>query len=338
MTGDAHGAASLIPGTRAVDARHEGDHGSGGHRDPSAPPWNLDEVVAALRQARLGGKDASTPQRRIRPSQDAIRGAIRDLRGALFPSHFGVSEFTEQSLDYYVGHTLEKALRVLEEQVRRSLLYMDGDDADLHAVQYHGRAREIVGEFASHLPEIRSALEKDIRAAYDGDPAARSRAEILFCYPGLTAITHHRLAHELFQLGVPVLPRVISEASHALTGIDIHPGARIGESFFIDHGTGVVIGETAVIGARVRLYQGVTLGARNFPLDAQGAAVKGLPRHPIIEDDVVIYAGATILGRVTIGAGSSIGGNVWLTRSVPPGSRITQASAHDDRVEDGAGK
>jgi serine O-acetyltransferase len=148
---------------------------------------------------------------------------------------------------------------------------------------------------------------------------------VLFCYPGVTAITHHRLAHELFRLGVPLLARMVSETAHSTTGIDIHPGARIGHSFFIDHGTGVVIGETAVIGRHVRLYQGVTLGARSFPLDADGVPIKGAPRHPIIEDDVVIYAGATILGRITVGRGAVIGGNVWLTRSVPAGSQITQA-------------
>src|SRR5205823_13135633 len=150
-----------------------------------------------------------------------------------------------------------------------------------------------------------------------------------FCYPGVTAITHHRIAHELYSMGLPLLARIIAELAHSTTGIDIHPGATIGAAFFIDHGTGVVIGETAVIGERVRLYQGVTLGAKSFPLDAQGRPVKGVDRHPIVEDDVVIYAGATILGRVTIGRGSSIGGNVWLTRSVPPGSTIKQAQSHD---------
>jgi serine O-acetyltransferase len=159
----------------------------------------------------------------------------------------------------------------------------------------------------------------------------------VFCYPGITAITHHRLAHELYQLGVPLIPRIISELAHAATGIDIHPGARIGGSFFIDHGTGVVIGETSVIGERVCLYQGVTLGAKSFPLDAQGKPIKGRPRHPVVEDDVIIYAGATILGRITIGRGSSIGGNVWLTRGVPPGSRITQALVRDDLFDGGSG-
>jgi serine O-acetyltransferase len=161
--------------------------------------------------------------------------------------------------------------------------------------------------------------------------------EAIFCYPGFNAITHHRIAHELHRLGVPLIPRIISEIAHSETGIDIHPGAGIGGSFFIDHGTGVVIGETAQIGERVRLYQGVTLGAKSFPLDEKGHPIKGIPRHPIVEDDVVVYSGATILGRITIGRGSSIGGNVWITRSVPAGSRITQAQARADTFEGGGG-
>jgi serine O-acetyltransferase len=199
------------------------------------------------------------------------------------------------------------------------------------------RARELVREFAGRLPAVRGMLEADIGAAYDGDPAATSRTEILLCYPGITAITHHRLAHELYRLGVPVLARVMSEIAHSNTGIDIHPGANIGARFFIDHGTGVVIGETAEIGDRVRIYQGVTLGARSFPVDVHGATIKGIPRHPKIEDDVVIYAGATILGRITVGRGSTIGGNVWLTHSVPAQSHVTQAQTRQEVFDEGSG-
>jgi serine O-acetyltransferase len=165
----------------------------------------------------------------------------------------------------------------------------------------------------------------DLRAAFDGDPAATNYPEILIGYPGMTAIIYHRLAHPLYALGATFLARVISDIAHSTTGIDIHPAAEIGPSFFIDHGTGVVIGETTIIGSRVRLYQAVTLGAKRFPTDDTGALVKGAPRHPIIEDDVIIYAGATVLGRITIGKGSTIGGNVWLTHSVPPGSHVSQA-------------
>jgi serine O-acetyltransferase len=177
----------------------------------------------------------------------------------------------------------------------------------------------------------------DVEAAYDGDPALQIKDEAIFSYPGVLAITNQRIAHELYALGVPLIPRMITEHAHALTGIDIHPGARIGERFFIDHGTGVVIGETAILGANVRIYQGVTLGAKSFPKDERGLPIKGIDRHPIVEDDVVIYSGATILGRVTIGRGSSIGGNVWLTHGVPPGSRVTQAEVREQGFEFGGG-
>ena len=177
---------------------------------------------------------------------------------------------------------------------------------------------------------LRDLLVSDLQAAYQGDPAATSMSEILLCYPGMTATIYYRIAHALYGLGAPFVARVISRIAHSSTGIDIHPGAKIGGHFFIDHGTGVVIGETAVIGQHVRLYQAVTLGAKRFPADENGVLIKGNARHPIVEDDVVIYAGATILGRITIGKGSTIGGNVWLTQSVPPGSNVTQAQMRSD--------
>ena len=170
-------------------------------------------------------------------------------------------------------------------------------------------------------------MSLDAKAAFDGDPAAHSIAETIFCYPSIMAMTYHRVAHELYKLDVPIIPRIISEMAHSRTGIDIHPGAQIGEYFFIDHGTGTVIGETCIIGKNVRIYQGVTLGAKSFPLDENGNPVKKIPRHPIIEDNVVIYSGATVLGRVTIGEGSEIGGNVWITESVPPHSKVVQGKA-----------
>ena len=184
-------------------------------------------------------------------------------------------------------------------------------------------AKAIVDEFVAALPEVRRLVETDVDAAYDGDPAATSRMEVVMAYPGLYAVTVHRLAHVLYKLKVPILPRVMSELAHSKTGIDIHPGATIGERFFIDHGTGVVIGETTVIGRNVRLYQGVTLGGLSFAKDDNGALVKGLKRHPNIEDNVVIYANATILGGdTTIGHDSEIGGSVWLIESVSPNSRV----------------
>jgi serine O-acetyltransferase len=293
--------------------------------------------VSELRKARRSQgpwQRGDEVERRQRPSRDVLLSIVKNLRAVLFPSHFGVSEFSDDSIDFFVGHTLDSALRSLEEQVRRGLRYgsapVVGDGRQ--------RAREIVREFAASLPRVRALLEQDIRAAYEGDPAAQSRSEVIFCYPGITAVIHHRLAHELYRLGVPLLPRVVSEIAHESTGIDIHPGAQIGERFFIDHGTGVVIGETAIIGSRVRLYQGVTLGARNVPHDEKGSAIKGRARHPVLEDDVVVYAGATILGRVVIGHHSIIGGNVWLTRSLPPHSQVTQAqSRQHEAFDEGAG-
>jgi serine O-acetyltransferase len=199
------------------------------------------------------------------------------------------------------------------------------------------RSLEITRAFLARLPEVRRLLATDVGAAYEGDPAATSPDEAIFCYPGIQAVANVRLAHELYKLDVPLLPRIITEHAHSITGIDIHPGAQIGEEFFIDHGTGVVVGETCIIGDRVRIYQGVTLGAKSFPVDADGNPIKGIARHPIVENDVIIYGGSTILGRITIGHGSTIGGNVWLTHSVPPGSRITQAQVQHDQFQSGAG-
>jgi serine O-acetyltransferase len=274
------------------------------------------------------------PRRPARPARAAVASVVAGLRAALFPRHFGAHDLSDDGVDYFVGHALDVNLRALVEQVRRGLRHESGGgDEARHAAD----AAAIVGDFARALPGVRELLERDLRAAFAGDPAAYDLDEVLLCYPGVTAVTHHRLAHALFGLGATLVARSIAEIAHADTGIDIHPGASIGGSFFIDHGTGVVVGETTVIGERVRLYQGVTLGARSFPTDAQGQIIKGAPRHPIVEDDVVIYAGATVLGRVTIGRGSSIGGNVWLTRSVPPGSRITQAQARNESFDEGAG-
>jgi serine O-acetyltransferase len=199
------------------------------------------------------------------------------------------------------------------------------------------RARRMTAEFLERMPELRRLLALDAVAAYEGDPAASGASEAIFCYPGVRALTSHRIAHELYRLGVPLIPRIISEDAHLETGIDIHPGATIGESLFIDHGTGVVIGETTIIGDRVRLYQGVTLGAKSFPLDADGNPIKGIDRHPIIEDEVTIYSGATILGRITIGARSIIGGNVWLTHDVAPDSRVSQGRPSNQIFENGGG-
>ncbi len=298
--------------------------------------WPLDAVVDGLREARERWREAQQRNResggREFPSLEAIRAIVAALRGALFPMRLGPPDLKQEHEDFYVAHTLDMALDFLLEQVQLELGYMARHE-DPASAEIERKARGIVGEFAIALPRIRSLLDSDVVAAYQGDPAAHSVDEVLLCYPGVLAIIHYRLAHELYRLGVPLLARIVSEDAHSATGIDIHPGAAIGASFFIDHGTGVVIGETAIIGEHVRLYQAVTLGAKRFATDDSGNLLKGQPRHPIVEDEVVIYAGATILGRVTIGRGSSIGGNVWLTRSVPPGSRITQAQSEQQLGE-----
>lgn len=259
------------------------------------------------------------------PSRDSMAAIIEGLRAVLFPGYFGLSELGAHSLRYHIGSQMDWIQRSLAEQVKRGLCFICEKEESGLCHECEKQAKTITRKFLSRLGRIRHLLATDVQAAFEGDPAATSPDEAIFCYPGVQAITNYRLAHELHQLGVPLIPRFITEQAHSQTGIDIHPGARIGESFFIDHGTGVVIGQTCVIGKRVRLYQGVTLGAKSFPKEKGGTLIKGIDRHPIVEDDVIIYSGATILGRITIGRGTIIGGNVWLTESVPPGSRLTQS-------------
>ncbi|SEC36330.1 serine O-acetyltransferase [Pseudomonas frederiksbergensis] len=300
--------------------------------------WELQTIVSQLRAARdqwrLQNGRASTEQGgRELPSRAAMAEILEALCGALFPMRLGPVDLREESEDFYVGHTLDVALNALLAQARLELRYAARHSAQADT-EVEAKTIQIIQDFALALPGLRSLLDTDVLAAYHGDPAARSVDEVLLCYPGILAVIHHRLAHHLYRAGLPLLARISAEIAHSATGIDIHPGAQIGRSFFIDHGTGVVIGETAIIGERVRIYQAVTLGAKRFPADEDGQLQKGQPRHPIVEDDVVIYAGATILGRITIGKGSTIGGNVWLTRSVPAGSNLTQANLqHDDGTQ-----
>lgn len=301
----------------------------------AAPPgeyWDIDAITAELRDAREAWRSAHKRHAELGsvgfPSRHVLDKIMAALCGALFPLRLGPSFVRQHNEEAFVAETLQTALSRLYGQIRLELGYSIGE----HMPELvDGEAGRIIGHFATKLPALRRLIDTDVEAAYAGDPAARSVDEVLLCYPCVIAIVHHRLAHLLHGLGAPLVARIISEIANSRTGIDIHPGASIGEAFFIDHGTGVVIGETAIIGKRVRLYQAVTLGARSFPADAEGALRRGLARHPIVEDDVVIYAGATILGRVRIGAGSTIGGNVWLTSSVEPGSVISQAHAHDSR-------
>jgi serine O-acetyltransferase len=299
---------------------------------------DLARVVADLRdlrarshQTRYGG--GPLPEL---PSRTAMTEIIDGLIAALFPRHFGPPGLADDSLDAFVTYALTTALHGLQRQVRLEL-GLGAQDGQPRRSDHEEPSLALVNAFAAELPVIRARLEADIRAAYEGDPAATSLDEVMCCYPGVAAIIRHRLAHGLYRLGLPMLARIVSEVAHSLTGIDIHPGALIEESFFIDHGTGVVIGETAVIGRRVRIYQGVTLGARRFEIDDSGALAKNYPRHPILEDDVVVYAGASILGRITVGRGSTIAGSVWLTHDVPPGSTITQAKARSEAFDDGGG-
>lgn len=294
--------------------------------------FQVDEIVTALHQVRREWRDSQHRSQeageRELPSRDVMAAVVESLTGALFPMRLGPTDLRQESEDFYVGHTLDAALHNLHTQATLELRH-EQRRTSIELAGLSAEAERRVKAFAVQLPRIRTLLDTDVMAAFHGDPAARSVDEVLLCYPGVLAMIHHRMAHLLYQLELPLLARIVAERAHAQTGIDIHPGAHIGASFFIDHGTGVVIGETAVIGERVRLYQAVTLGAKRFPVDSDGHLKKGLPRHPVLEDEVVIYAGATILGRVTIGKGATIGGNVWVTQDVPPGCSVTQAQARE---------
>jgi serine O-acetyltransferase len=344
----------MTPAKEAAATPHhrsprDGQTSAGSARDDwSAEDWSLQEIVAALRESReVANKIRHRGEVRELPSRASVSAIVDDLAAALFPTHYGRPDLSDDSIDFFVGDRLQTSLAALSEQVRRSLaLGREAGNKTEIAIPAEAaqRAKEITRAFAGQLPAIRALLVSDLMAAYNGDPAATSISELLLCYPGIAAIIHHRLAHALQRLGAPFIARLIASIAQSATGIDIHPAAQIDAGFFIDHGTGVVIGETAIIGRNVRLYQAVTLGARKLPADVTGALVKGGARHPIIEDNVVIYAGATVLGRITIGRDSIIGGNVWLTQSVPPGSIITQAkSSHGDMhlislgLQDGSG-
>ncbi len=263
-------------------------------------------------------------EERVMPSLDALTEIVERLRMVIFPAYFSDSEMSLESMPYIIGNHLEKVERLLFEQIKRGIGFSRGMTYWQASIECEERARSLSRQFIATIPQIRKLLASDVAAAYEGDPAAKSPGEAIFCYPSIKAVTNYRIAHELHTLGVEMLPRIISEMAHSQTGIDIHPGAAIQERFFIDHGTGTVIGETCEIGRNVRLYQGVTLGAVSFPKDGSGKLVKGIPRHPLVEDDVIIYSGTTILGRVRIGKGAVIGGNVWLTSDVPPGMRVIQ--------------
>ena len=255
------------------------------------------------------------------PSKQSVIDIIDKLREVLFPGYFTNEKLDPVNLKYYLGQAVSILFDMISEQVSLSIRH-DCFRYDQPCSECQDRGHEVALALLEEIPAIRRKLATDVRAAYDGDPAAKSTDEIIFSYPGIFAITVYRVAHKLYNFGVPLLPRIMTEHAHNITGIDIHPGARIGERFCIDHGTGIVIGETTEIGHNVRIYQGVTLGALSLPKDA-GEKLRGKKRHPTIEDDVIIYSGATILGGETvIGARSVIGGNVWITQSVPPDTKV----------------
>jgi serine O-acetyltransferase len=262
------------------------------------------------------------------PSAKKLRDIIELTRTVVFPGYFGNSTINTRTLNYHIGVNVEKLFDLLTGQVLAGLCFgNDGEDCCYCTECQREEAAEIAAKFISRLPELRKILATDVEAAYVGDPAAHSFGEVISCYPAIRAISNYRMAHELLVLGVPLIPRIITEMAHSETGIDIHPGAKIGSYFTIDHGTGVVIGETCIIGDHVKLYQGVTLGARSFELDEHGKPIKGIPRHPILGNNVIIYSNATILGRISIGDGAVVGGNIWVTEDVKPGGRIVQSRA-----------
>jgi serine O-acetyltransferase len=258
------------------------------------------------------------------PSKEVIIDVLKDLLTIIFPGYFGSTKVTESNMKHYLNKTLSSVYSHLSEGIEKSLVYVCRRLETCPENFCHLRAQTVTKEILEKIPEIRELLRDDIQSAYDGDPAAKSINEVILSYPCVLAIATYRIAHELYIRLVPVIPRIMSEYAHSETGIDIHPGAKIGRNFFIDHGTGVVIGETAEIGDNVKIYQGVTLGALSFPKDEKGQIIKGVKRHPTVGNNVVIYSGATLLGaEANIGDGAVIGGNVWITSAIPPGTKVT---------------
>jgi serine O-acetyltransferase len=271
-------------------------------------------------------------ERRL-PATTNLNDIIECIRSIVFPGYFGSPLVNEDSLVYHTGIGLEKIYNLLSQQIFDALSFQT---ENIDAAKTREESKALTHAFLDKLPYIKYLLSTDVKAIFDSDPAAKSFGEVIFCYPAIKAISNYRIAHELFTLNIPLIPRIITELAHAETGIDIHPGAQIDEYFSIDHGTGVVIGQTTIIGKKVTLYQGVTLGAKSFSLDDEGHPIDK-PRHPILEDGVTVYSNSSILGRVTIGRGTIIGGNIWLTHSVPPYSRILQTKAIALDLTDGAG-
>ncbi len=258
------------------------------------------------------------------PSAPVLCRIVELARSVIFPGYFGNTQVNSTNMYYHIGVGVEELFTLLTDQVQAGLCFGSYDTNVPYMEECRTKSKKIAAKFIQKLPELRQLLSTDVIATYNGDPAATNYGEVIICYPNIRAISNFRFAHELLKLGVPLIPRIISELAHSETGIDIHPGAEIGHHFTIDHGTGVVIGATSIIGNHVKLYQGVTLGAKSFPLDNDGNPIKGIPRHPILEDNVIVYSNSSILGRVTIGKGAVIGGNIWITEDVPAGAKILQ--------------
>jgi len=295
------------------------------------------QTVATLSDFSSRGMVYAPKHGRSMPSIEALYEIMSNLRSILFPGYYGKSRINTQNLQYYIGVSVDKTFHLLSEQIARGICFAQIENETSNCELNDKMAGEITLAFFKLLPQIRASLISDVKSTYNGDPAANSYGAIIYSYPGLKATTNYRIANALLKLKVPLIPRIITEMAHSETGIDINPGAQIGESFTMDHGTGIVIGETCRIGNNVKLYQGVTLGAKSFPLDNEGNPIKGIARHPIVEDNVVIYAQATILGRITVGAGSVIGGNVWVTKDISKNSKILQPAARDMSFDNGLG-
>lgn len=299
-------------------------HGSVASPSPEAPT-PIDTLVDSLVQSYRDDARAHHINRRFLPSREEIFTCLQNLVELMYPGYFGRQDLTDDNIRYHVGNLLVTVRESLIRQVGLCLCYREETDGCKERAKtgFSQEATRIVQQFLARLPDVRRTLVSDVQAAYDGDPAALNLDEVILAYPGLLAITVHRLAHELYVLGVPLLPRIMTEWAHQRTGADIHPGATIAPSFFIDHATGVVVGETTHIGSHVKLYQGVTLGAVSHPKDDSGRLIRGTKRHPTVDDNVTVYANATVLGGQTVvGEGAVIGGSVFLTQTVPKKARV----------------
>jgi serine O-acetyltransferase len=281
-------------------------------------PAVIEEIIGSITAERSISHSNSA----LIPSKESVIEILEELKDLLFPGYYRKQEIHTYSLSYQIGSGVNRVFESLAAQVARSIRH-ECRRLNSLCTQCLDRGQKEALAFLKKIPDLRRILAGDVQAAYDGDPAAKSLDEIIFSYPCILAVTVYRIAHELHIQGVPLLPRIMTEYAHSVTGIDIHPGASVGKDFFIDHGTGVVIGETTEIGDRVKIYQGVTLGALSFPKDSEGNIIRGRKRHPTLEDEVTIYSNATILGPVVIGARSVIGGNTWITHDVPPDTVVT---------------